>query len=309
VAEHHAGALAGVPALLEESGQRVLVATVLADGATPCRAPQLRGSRGRGTTATGPDDHWTGTSVPWRVEIHTPEVNMRRRAAIRQLSLLAFTCASLALASTPAAAAKDPPPEISPEGLQLKKSTRNRLVYVKPGATFAQYGRISILDPLVEFEKDWQKDYNRSQTGLAGRVTDADVEKMKERLAAEFKKIFIAELQGDGGYQVVDVAGPDVLVLRPALLNVEVNAPDVMTAGIEHTVVRSAGQMTLYLELWDSTSNTLLARVMDAQADPDSMAQMGGSVTNKAAADRILRKWAKELRERLDDVRGKPAGQ
>ena len=232
---------------------------------------------------------------------------MRPLAAIRQLSLLAITCASLVLVSAPALAAKDPPPQVSPEGLQLTKSTKNRLVYVKPGATFSQYGRLAILDPLVEFEKDWQKDYNRSRSGLEGRVSDADVEKMKERLGAEFKKIFIAELQGEGGYQVVDVAGPDVLVLRPALLNVEVNAPDVMTSGIEHTVVRSAGQMTLFLELWDSASNTLLARVMDAQADPDTMNQMGGSVTNKAAADRILRKWAKELRERLDEVRAKPS--
>jgi hypothetical protein len=230
---------------------------------------------------------------------------MRRLASIRQLGLLAFTCAGLALASVPALAAKDPPPEISEDGLHLRKSTKNRLVYVKPGAGFSQYERVAILDPLVEFEKDWQKDYNRSRSGLEGRVGDADVEKMKERLAAEFKKIFIAELQGEGGYPVVDVAGPDVLVLRPALLNVEVNAPDIMTSGIEHTIVRSAGQMTLYLELWDSASNTLLARAMDAQADPDTMAQMGGSVTNKAAADRMLRKWAKELRERLDEVKGK----
>jgi hypothetical protein len=234
---------------------------------------------------------------------------MNAQCTNRFLGLLASFGVAALLAPAGAFAAKDPPPEVSPDGLHLQKSTRNRVVYVKPGATFSQYGRIAILDPLVEFEKDWQDDYNRSRTGLAGRVTDADVEKMKERLAAEFKKIFIDELQGEGGYQVVDVAGADVLVLRPALLNVEVNAPDVMTAGIEHTVVRSAGQMTLYLELWDSTTNTLLARVMDVQADPDTMAQMGGSVTNKAAADRILRKWAKELRERLDDVRGKPAGQ
>jgi hypothetical protein len=232
---------------------------------------------------------------------------MKRRIAIRQLSLVAGLCASLALAASPALAAKDPPPQVSPEGLQLTKSTKNRLVYVKPGATFAQYKRLAILDPLVEFEKDWQKDYNRSRTGLEGRVSDADVERMKQRLAAEFKKVFTDTLQDKGGYPVVDEAAPDVLVLRPALLNVEVNAPDVMTAGIEHTIVRSAGQMTLYLELWDSTANTLLARVMDAQADPDTMAQMGGSVTNKAAADRILRKWATELRERLDDVKGPPA--
>jgi hypothetical protein len=227
--------------------------------------------------------------------------------AIRQLSLLAFTCAGLALASTAALAAKDPPPQVTPEGLQLTKSTKHRLVYLKPGAAFSQYSRVAILDPLVEFEKDWQKDYNNSRTGVSGRVSDDEVEKMKQRLGAEFKKVFVAELQGKGGYQVVNVAAPDVLVLRPALLNVEVNAPDVMTAGIERTVVRSAGQMTLYLELWDSASNTLLARAMDAQADPDTMAQLGGSVTNKAAADRILKKWAKELRERLDEVRAMPA--
>jgi hypothetical protein len=232
---------------------------------------------------------------------------MKRPAVLRQLSLLALTCAGLVLASTPALAAKEPPPQVSPEGLQLTKSTKHRLVYMKPGADFSPYKRLAILDPLVEFEKDWQKDYNNSRTGLSGRVNDDDVEKMKQRLGAEFKKVFVAELQDKGGYQVVNVAAPDVLVLRPALINVEVNAPDVMTAGIERTVVRSAGQMTLYLELWDSATNTLLARAMDAQADPDTMAQMGGSVTNKAAADRILSKWAKELHERLDEVRAKPA--
>ena len=74
---------------------------------------------------------------------------------------------------------------------------------------------------------------------------------MKTGLAAEFKKVFTEELQDKGGYQVVETAGPDVLVLRPALVNVEVNAPDIMSAGVNATVVRSAGQMTLFLELWD----------------------------------------------------------
>jgi hypothetical protein len=103
----------------------------------------------------------------------------------------------------------------------------------------------------------------------------------------------------------VDIAAPDVLVLRPALLNVEVSAPDLMTPGINATVVRSAGQMTLFLELWDSTTNTLLARVMDAEADNDAFAKQANRVTNVQAADRILRDWAHELRERLDMVQGK----
>jgi hypothetical protein len=203
--------------------------------------------------------------------------------------------------------AADAPPQVSPDGLQLVKSTKTRLVYVKPGATFSQYRRVAILDTLVEFEKDWQKDYNRSRVSLEGRVTDADVERMKTGLAAEFKKIFTDELQNKGGYEVVTTAAPDVLVLRPALLNVEVSAPDLMTASFGPTVVRSAGQMTLYLELWDSTTNTLLARVMDAAADNDAFAKQANRVTNTQAADRILREWAQELRGRLDDVTGKTA--
>jgi hypothetical protein len=214
-------------------------------------------------------------------------------------------CAATALVLAPVVHAKDPPPQVSEDGLQLVKSTKTRLVYVKPGATFSQYNRLAILDCYVEFEKDWQKDYNSSRIGLEGRVTDKDVERMKTDLAAEFKKVFIDELQRKGGYQVVDVAAPDVLLLRPALLNVEVNAPDVMTAGINRTVVRSAGQMTLFLELWDPTTNTLLARVMDAQEDDEAFGQIATRVTNTAAADRILRDWAEELRKRLDTVRGK----
>jgi len=224
-----------------------------------------------------------------------------------QFGLVIGTCAVLALGSVSSALAKEAPPETTPEGLVLQKNTKSRVVYLKPGATFTQYNRVAILDPLVEFEKDWQKDYNKSRRSLEGRVSDADVERMKAGLAAEFKKVFTKELQDKGGYQVVNTAAPDVLVLRPALVNVKVNAPDLMTAGINATVVRSAGQMTLFLELWDSSTNTLLARVLDAAADNDAFAKQANRATNTQAADRILGDWAHELRVRLDEVKGKTA--
>ena len=222
----------------------------------------------------------------------------------RKHGLMAGVLAALVFVSVPAVQAADTPPQVTPEGLQLQKSTKHRLVYLKPGATFTQYNRVAILDCLVDFEKDWQKDYNSSRMGLEGRVSDKDVERMKTGLAAEFRKVFTDELQNKGGYPVVDTAAPDVLVLRPALLNVEVNAPDIMTAGINATVVRSAGQMTLFLELWDSTTNTLLARVMDAAADENAFGKQANRVTNTQAADEILRNWAHELRVRLDEIKG-----
>ena len=224
--------------------------------------------------------------------------------AWQQLSLSLAVSACLVFATARTLDASEPPPQVSKDGLQLQKQTKQRLVYLKPGAKFSQYNRVAILECYVEFRKNWARDYNSEHVELENQVTDSDIQRMKSALSAEFKKVFVKELT-KGGYQVVDTAAPDVLVLRPALVNVDATAPDLMTANMERTVVRSAGQMTLYLELWDSTTNTILARVMDAEADQQPFAQPANRVTNTAAADTILKSWADELVGHLDAVRSK----
>ncbi len=224
--------------------------------------------------------------------------------SVRHVAMTACMAAGLGLSFSSAVLGADPPPDVTQDGLHLRKSTKSTLVYVKPGATFGQYDKVAILDCLVEFDKNWQRDYNSSATT---RVGDSDMDRIKKGLADEFKKVFTKELT-KGGYQVVDSAAPDVLVLRPAILNLRVTAPDLMTPGINRTVMRSAGSMTLYLELWDSVSNTILARGMDAQADQGTGGQISSRVTNTAAANTILRRWADILRDRLDAARAAPAG-
>ena len=92
------------------------------------------------------------------------------------------------------------------------------------------------------------------------------------------------------------------MLLRPALINVDVAAPDTMSASMSRTFVRSAGSMTLYLELYDSSTSTLLARVIDPQAERGGIAQAANRMTNRVAADRILREWATLLATRLGEV-------
>ncbi len=218
---------------------------------------------------------------------------------------LAVLCTCLAFVCPAGVAAKEPPPEVTKEGLHLFKQTKQRLVYVRPGATFTQYKRVAILDCYVEFSKDWVKDWNRDQRDPSRRIRDSDLERAKTALQSDFKKIFAEELREGGRYQVTDSGGADVLVLRPALINIRVSAPDLMTAGRTTTYVESAGSMSIYLELWDSVSNMMLARVVDAKADPNMYGQRSSSVTNRAAAERMMRSWADELRSRLDLVEGK----
>lgn len=213
---------------------------------------------------------------------------------------VAFACVVLFCA--PAVAKKEQLPEVDKDGLHLLKDTKVAVAYAKPGASLEPYTKLKILDCFVDFKKDWERDYNMNQLGLEGRVTDKDAEAIKDGLAAEFKKVFTDELTKKG-FEVVDDVGPEVLLLRPALINVDVVAPDIMRAQMERTWIQSAGEMTLYMELYDSATSTLLARVVDPQADDRAFAQQANRATNKAAADRILRSWAELLATHLDEVK------
>ncbi len=201
-------------------------------------------------------------------------------------------------------AAKSEVPPTTEDGLELKMQTKSRVVYVRPQASFAQYQRFALADCYVEFSKTWLRDYNSGTGRPGGWISADDLERARTELAAQFRKVFTEELSR-GGYTVSEETGTDVMLLRPALVNVAVSAPDLMTAGRSTVYAQSAGQMTLYLELWDSETRTILGRVMDAQADDQAFGQRMTSVDNRAAAAQIIREWAVELRKKLDVVQGK----
>lgn len=220
------------------------------------------------------------------------------RASARFALILSFA----AIFCAPVIAKKEDLPEVSKDGLHLMKDTDVAVAYAKPGASLDAYDRVMLVDAFVDFKKDWQRDYNLNEIGLSGRVTDKDAEAIKKGLAEEFKKVLTDVLTKEG-FEVVDKPAADVLLLRPALINVDVNAPDVNQVGIGRTYVRSAGSMTLYMELYDSATSTLLARLIDPQEDDRGFATVANKVTNKAAADRIIRSWAKLLAKHLSEVK------
>ena len=69
---------------------------------------------------------------------------MKALVVPRLLRALLALSAALTLAY-PLAAAEEPP-QVSKDGLQLKSHTKQRIVYVRPGATFNQFNRVMILD-------------------------------------------------------------------------------------------------------------------------------------------------------------------
>jgi hypothetical protein len=226
---------------------------------------------------------------------------MNQSLSRSRFTMNALWLLTLMVLALPALQAKDLP-KTTDDGLELVEHTKLRAVYMKPGASLAQYDRVAILDCFVSFKKNWQRDYNDQAVGLEDRVSQKDMDEIKQRLADEFKQVFTKELE-DKGYEVVTGGAKNVVVLRPAIINLVVTAPDTMSPGMEQTFVASAGEMTLYMELYDSLTSDLIARVIDPEAARDEGGfGMSNRVTNKADADRILRKWADSLRSHLGAV-------
>jgi hypothetical protein len=221
--------------------------------------------------------------------------------SIRRIPLMFAVLFTLALGSVSWAA--ESLPETSPEGMVLMKDTKLRIVYAMPGATLDPYTKVILLDCYVAFKKDWQKEKNREAISLSSQVRTSDMERIKKKVADGFREVFTEELQTKGGYEIVGQPGEDVLIIRPAIMNLDITAPDIKSASMTRGLVASAGQMTLFMELYDSSTGDIIARVIDPQAaDKGGFAMIASSVTNTAEAKRIMRKWAETLRSHLGEL-------
>jgi hypothetical protein len=190
--------------------------------------------------------------------------------------------------------------EVTHDGLERVPNSKVERAWVKPGADFSQYTEVGLLDCFVSFRRNWQMNHPR--------VRKRDMERIKSALSDEFRTVFTTELE-NGGYPVVTQADDHVLLIRPAIIDLDVAAPDTNTAGRSDSFTASPGVMTLVIELYDSVSNEILARAIDRRrARNVGNIQWTTSGTNRDAARKILRRWANLLVSRLDEVHGKKGG-
>lgn len=192
-------------------------------------------------------------------------------------------------------------PALSPEGMSLVINTRSTLSYKKEGVNFSDYTKIQISPSEVAFKKNWERDYNRDQASLSTRLRDKDVVNIKNKMAQLFDETFAEEFLKDSNYPLVAEPESGTLLLRPAIINLDVNAPDVTSAANNKTYVDSAGQATLYLEIYDAVSGEILARIIDAEESrTNGHYQWANRVSNRADAKIIIKRWAHALREAFD---------
>ncbi len=133
------------------------------------------------------------------------------------------------------------------DGLQPVRVKNMEAVYRRPGADFSQYRRLLIRDVDIAFSQGWE----RSQNSATRTWSSADSERIKRELASLFASTVRRELEVEGGYEIVKEPGQDVLEIRPSIIDLYINAPDLSRTepGIVRRYTTDAGRMTLVAEL------------------------------------------------------------
>ena len=192
-------------------------------------------------------------------------------------------------------------PQVTVEGLVLVPNTQNLAhVWAKPGANLAYYDRVLLAEPYVAFKKNWKRDQN----DIGIRVTNAEMNRIKITAKELFMEVFTEELE-KAGYAMATERADDVLLVKPAIIDLNVNAPNVLNAGMDRVFTKTAGSMTLYIELYDSVTDDLLAKAMDSKSDrdPGGVMNFASGPANRAVAKQMMRPWADALVKGLDRSR------
>ena len=107
---------------------------------------------------------------------------------------------------------------------------------------------------------------------------------------------------------MVTAPGPDVLRIRTAVIDLHVNAPDIMTAGRSRSYAPEAGSATLVLEALDSQTGAAMGRAVDGRlaGDMGSMMMSRSAVSNKADFEAVFKTWAKAAVKGMNVLKSTP---
>src|SRR5688572_3827664 len=171
------------------------------------------------------------------------------------LALAAAVVMSAAAGCAPSAQKEKP--ERTWDGLELVEREGLDKVYMRPGASLAPYKRVMLRHAEVSFDQNWKP---FEDPGLKSHNVDPN--KIVREVQETFGEITERELR-KGSYDVVSNPDDDVLRVVPLIADLFVSYRDTAESGRGGAPIIDTGHMMLVVELRDSVTNTLLARVLD----------------------------------------------
>ena len=221
---------------------------------------------------------------------------------MKTLSLILLSLFVVACTSAPPALQTGPDAERTYDGLVRVNNSRFQDAWADPEVDFSEYNKVMPGGARFEF---------RAVSKTAGRtslsrgtqsefwISDANRDKLVDTVSG----IFNEELSKAQGWESAEEAGPDVLIIRGALLDIVSFVPPEMI-GRGEVYLSSVGEATLVVEGIDSMSGEVVFRAVDRRSIESSVDMMtrANSVSTWAEVRRWARRYATRLREGLESV-------
>lgn len=223
---------------------------------------------------------------------------MTRRSRLPALLALAALIAGCASAA--------PPPSISPtaepslDGLYRVDNSILQYAEAKRDLDLTPYTAFLLGPVEVSYKKDPGVRTPGSQESNFA-LTPRQMTTLKESFLEEIERALTRE----DGYEIVTEPAANVLRIDAYLMDLVVRFDAEATVGRNQAYASSYGEVTMLLELRDSESGEILARVAERQDPTRSTYDVVSVQTTFVRGDvtRMFRHWAQTVRERLDAVR------
>ncbi len=217
---------------------------------------------------------------------------------MKSLMLFMLSLLIVACTSAPPALQTGPDAEYTVDGLVRVDNSRFRQAWADPEIDFSRYKKVMPGGARFEF-RAVSKTGGRAALSRGSQrgfwISDANRAKLVDTVSAVFNE----ELSKAQGWEAAEEAGPDVLVLRGALLDIVSFVPPEMI-GQSQIYLSSVGAATLVIEGIDSMSGEVVFRAVDRRSTNST--GRASTVTTWSEVRRVARRWAMILREGLESI-------
>ena len=218
------------------------------------------------------------------------------------LSLILLSLFVVACTSAPPALQTGPDAERTFDGLVRVDNSRFQDAWADPEVDFGQYNKVMPGGARFEF-RAVSKTAGRTSLSRGSQsefwISDANRDKLVDTVSGVFNE----ELGKAQGWESAAEAGPDVLIIRGALLDIVSFVPPEMI-GRGEVYLSSVGEATLVVEGIDSMSGEVVFRAVDRRSieSGGDMMTRANTVSTWAEVRRWARRYATRLREGLESV-------
>ena len=185
--------------------------------------------------------------------------------------------------------------EVSFDGLYPVEGTRVSKAWARRDLDLSGYNKIMLEGVGIQY-----RPVKKVATTRTGGTEFPIPSERKAELREVLREGFRAELGKTDRFEFVSEPGPDVLLIRGALIDVVSHVPP-ERAGRSDVYLSSVGQATLVLEVIDSQSESVLIRSVDRRAaETMGVGMRSNSATNRSEVRRLAARWGSSLREGLE---------